>query len=324
MPRARLSAFEQMTIPTILDCDPGHDDMVAILLAAADPRIELLAITTVAGNGTLERTSYNARAVCTMAGIHDVPIAAGAPGPLVGSLRTAAHVHGDSGLEGAELPAPDIELVAEHAVTLMARLLRESAQPVTLVPTGPLTNVALLLRTCPDVIPRIREIVLMGGSTGFGNVTPLAEFNIFVDPEAADVVFTSGLPVTMCGLDITHQALVTDAILERLRLLGTPLAELVVGLLSFFADRYRDLWGFHAPPLHDPVAVARVIDPALVGCEDAHVAVELRGAHTRGATVCDRFGVLGREPNAQVALDLDVAGFWDLVLGAVERLGAGA
>ena len=313
-----------MSIPTILDCDPGHDDMVAILLAAADPRIDLLAITTVAGNGTLERTSYNARAVCTMAGIRDVPIAAGAAGPLVGSLRTAAHVHGDSGLEGAELPAPDIELVAEHAVTLMARLLRESAQPVTLVPTGPLTNVALLLRTCPDVIPRIREIVLMGGSTGFGNVTPLAEFNIFVDPEAADVVFTSGLPVTMCGLDITHQALVTDAILERLRLLGTPLAELVVGLLSFFADRYRDLWGFHAPPLHDPVAVARVIDPALVGCEDAHVAVELRGAHTRGATVCDRFGVLGREPNAQVALDLDVAGFWDLVLGAVERLGARA
>jgi inosine-uridine nucleoside N-ribohydrolase len=311
----------EMSTPTILDCDPGHDDMVAILLAAADPRIDLLAITTVAGNGTLERTSYNARAVCTMAGIRDVPVAAGASGPLVGRLRTAVDVHGDSALGGAELPQPDIELAPEHAVTLMARLLRESPRPITLVPTGPLTNIALLLRTCPDVIPQIHEIVLMGGSTGFGNVTPLAEFNIFVDPEAAEVVFSSGLAVTMCGLDITHQALVTEAVLDRLRRIETPLADLVVGLLGFFADRYRDIWGFPAPPLHDPVAVARVIDPALVSCADAHVAVELRGTHTRGATVCDRFGVLGHAPNAQVALDLDVPGFWELVVGAVGRLG---
>jgi purine nucleosidase len=308
-------------IPVILDCDPGHDDMVAIMLAAADPRVDLLAITTVAGNGTLERTTYNARAVCSMAGIRDVPIAAGAPGPLVGRLRTAAHVHGESGLEGAALPEPDLPQADEHAVSLMARLLRESPEPVALVPTGPLTNVALLLRTWPELLPRIREVVLMGGSLGAGNVEPLAEFNVFVDPEAADVVFASGLPVTMCGLNVTHQALATDAVMGRLRALGTPLAETVVGLLGFFRDRYRELWGLEAPPVHDPVAVARVIDPALVRCEDAHVAVELHGTHTRGATVCDRFGVRGLAPNAKVALELDAAGFWELVVAAVDRLG---
>jgi inosine-uridine nucleoside N-ribohydrolase len=308
------------SVPTILDCDPGHDDMVAILLAAAHPRIDLLAITTVAGNGTLERTTYNARAVCGMAGIRDVPIAAGAPGPLVGTLRTAAHVHGESGLDGAELGGAVAPLAPEHAVDLMARLLRDAPEPVTLVPTGPLTNVALLLRTHPDLAERVREIVLMGGSTDVGNVEPLAEFNIHVDPEAADVVFSSGLPVTMCGLNVTHQALATEAVLARLRGLGTPLAETVVRLLVFFRDRYRDIWGLPAPPLHDPVAVARVIDPELVRCEEAHVAVELHGTHTRGATVCDRFGVRRRTPNARVAMELDAAGFWDLVVGAVERL----
>ena len=296
--------------------------MVAILLAAAHPRIDLLAITTVAGNGTLDRTTHNARAVCSMAGIRDVPIAAGAPGPLVGTLRTAEHVHGESGLDGAELAAADVPLAPEHAVDLMARLLRDAPEPLTLVPTGPLTNVALLLRTHPDLAERVREIVLMGGSTDVGNVEPLAEFNIHVDPEAADVVFSSGLPVTMCGLNVTHQALATEAVLERLRGLRTPLAETVVRLLVFFRDRYRDIWGLPAPPVHDPVAVARVIDPELVRCEEAHVAVELHGTHTRGATVCDRFGVRGRTPNARVAMELDAAGFWDLVVGAVDRLGS--
>jgi purine nucleosidase len=308
-------------VPTILDCDPGHDDMVAILVAAAHPRIDLLAITTVAGNGTLERTTQNARAVCGMADIRDVPVAAGAPGPLVGTLRTAAHVHGESGLDGAELGGADVPLAAEHAVDLMARLLREAAEPVTLVPTGPLTNIALLLRRHPDLAGRVREIVLMGGSTEAGNVEPLAEFNIYVDPEAADVVFSSGLPVTMCGLNVTHQALATEAVLERLRGLGTPLADTVVRLLVFFRDRYRDVFGLPAPPVHDPVAVARVIDPGLVRCEEAHVAVELHGTHTRGATVCDRHGVRGLTPNASVAVELDAQGFWDLVVGAVERLG---
>jgi purine nucleosidase/pyrimidine-specific ribonucleoside hydrolase len=308
--------------PVILDCDPGHDDMVAIMLAAASPAIDLLGITTVAGNGSLEHTTRNARATCALAGIRRVPIAAGAPGPLVGGLSTASTVHGESALDGAELPTgDDVPLEPGHAVDLMARLLGASPQPVTLVPVGPLTNVALLLRLHPELTERIAEIVVMGGSMGAGNVTPFAEFNIWVDPEAAEVVFTSGVPVTLCGLDVTHQALATPEVLERLAGLGTPLARTVVDLLGFFRDRYRAIWGLDSPPVHDPVAVARVIDPTLVRCEAAHVAIELHGTHTRGATVCDRFGVLGRAPNAQVATALDAPRFWDLVVDAVAHSG---
>jgi purine nucleosidase len=309
--------------PVILDCDPGHDDMVAIMLAASHPAIDLLAITTVAGNGTLERTTRNARATCALAGIRGVPIAAGAPGPLVGSLHTAPTVHGESALDGAELPSgDDVPLAPEHAVVLMARLLRESAQPVTLIPVGPLTNVALLLSLHPELADRIAEIVVMGGSMSAGNVTPFAEFNIWVDPEAADVVFTSGVPVTLCGLDVTHQALATPEVLDRIGSLGTPVATTVVDLLGFFRDRYREIWGLDSPPVHDPVAVARVIDQTVVEVEDAHVAIELTGTHTRGSTVCDRHGVLGRAPNAKVATALDAPRFWELVIGAVERCGA--
>jgi inosine-uridine nucleoside N-ribohydrolase len=199
-------------------------------------------------------------------------------------------------------------------------VLAESEEPITLVPVGPLTNVALLLTLHPDLTDRIAEIVVMGGSMGAGNVTPFAEFNIWVDPEAACVVFDSGVPVTMCGLDVSHQALATAEVLERLGAVGTPLATAIVDLLGFFRDRYREIWGLDAPPVHDPVAVARVLDPTLVRCEDAHVAIELRGAHTRGATVCDRHGVLGLAPNAKVATELDVPRFWDRVVDAVARL----
>lgn len=308
-------------IPLVLDCDPGHDDMVAILLAAASPALELRAITTVGGNGRLEQTTRNALLTCTHAGIRDVPVAAGCPGPLLGDLQTAGEVHGASGMDGAELGEPDVALDPRHAVELLADVLRDAAEPVTVVATGPLTNVAMLLRRHPELHAAIGEIVIMGGTASTGNWRPLAEFNIWVDPEAAHVLFTSGLAVTMCGLDVTHQALATDEVLARLRALGTPLATLVVELLGFFADRYRALWGFPAAPVHDPVAVARVIDPTVVGCVAAHVAVELHGTHTRGATVVDRHGVTGQAPNAQVALHLDHARFWELVVDAVRTLG---
>jgi purine nucleosidase/pyrimidine-specific ribonucleoside hydrolase len=310
--------------PLVLDCDPGHDDMVAILLAAGDPRVDLRAITTVAGNGTLEQTTRNALLTCTHAGIRDVPVAAGCHGPLLGALHTAGDVHGASAMDGADLGEPDVAALDVHAVDLLAGVLRHATAPVTVVATGPLTNVALLLRRHPELRAAIRELVVMGGSTGAGNWRPLAEFNIFVDPEAAHVVFTSGLPVTMCGLDVTHQALATDDVLAELTALGTPLARLVVDLLGFFAEQYRRIWGFAAAPVHDPVAVARVIEPAVVGCVPAHVAIELAGAHTRGATVVDRFGVTGEQPNAEVALELDQAGFWALVVDAVRTLGARA
>lgn len=310
-----------MSVPLIIDCDPGHDDALALMLAAADPAVDLLAVTTVAGNQTVEKTTLNARRVFTVAGISGVPLAAGCAGPLMQPLTVADDVHGASGLDGPRFPAPAVDVVPEHAVELMHRVLTGHPEPVTLVPTGPLTNVALLLTRYPDAAAHIREIVFMGGSTERGNRTPAAEFNVHVDPEAAHIVLTSGVPVTMCGLNVTHQALATPAVLARLEALGTELARICVELLTYFASTYRRLWGFPAPPVHDPVAVARVIDPATVRCVDAHVAVELCGRYTRGATVVDLHRYTGRPVNAQVAVDLDADRFWDRVIAAVDALG---
>ncbi|MER6615842.1 nucleoside hydrolase [Streptomyces xantholiticus] len=310
-----------MPVPVVIDCDPGHDDALAIMLAAGDPAIDLLAITTVAGNQTVERTTLNARRVCTVAGITGVPIAAGCARPLVQPLLVAGDVHGDSGLDGPRFSEPTVDVEPEHAVELMRRVLAEHPEPVTLVPTGPLTNVALLLTRHPDSARDIREIVLMGGSAGRGNRTPAAEFNIHVDPESADIVFNSGLPVTMCGLDVTHQALATPDVLGRLERLDTGLSRTCVELMTYFASAYRRLWGFAAPPLHDPVAVARVIDPGIVRCVEANVVVELHGRYTRGATVVDLHRYTDRPVNARVAVELDVEMFWDRVIAAVDVLG---
>ncbi|GAA4704337.1 nucleoside hydrolase [Phytohabitans rumicis] len=309
-----------MAFPIILDCDPGHDDALAIMLAAADPRLNLLAITTVAGNQTLDKTTLNARRVCTIAGITGVPVAAGYDRPLVGELHVADDIHGSTGLDGPAFGEPTVPLADEHAVALMRRLLLAHPEPVTLVPTGPLTNVAVLLRDHPEVRPKVREIVLMGGSTERGNVTPYAEFNIAVDPEAADLVLRSGLPVTVVGLNVTHQALVTPDVVARFRALGTPLADACVELMTFFASAYERVFGLPDPPLHDPVAIARVIDPSLVECVDVPVVVELTGTHTRGATVVDLHHKTGLAPNARVAVRLRAAPFWDLVVDAVSRL----
>ncbi|MFD7446573.1 nucleoside hydrolase [Streptomyces sp. NPDC059909] len=310
-----------MPVPIIIDCDPGHDDAVAILLAAGDPAVDLLAITTVAGNQVVKKTTLNARRICTAAGITDVPIAAGCAQPLVQQLYVADDVHGDSGMDGPRFGEPTVDALPEHAVDLMYRILTGHPEPVTLVPTAPLTNIALLLTRYPDAAAHIREIVLMGGSTERGNRTPAAEFNVYVDPEAADIVFRSGVPVTMCGLNVTHRALATPDVLARLEGLGTELGRICVELMTFFASTYRRLWGFEAPPLHDPVAVARVIDPSIVHCVDASVVVELRGQHTRGATVVDLHQYLDRPVNAQVAVALDGEKFWDRVIAAVDTLG---
>ncbi|WP_327281492.1 MULTISPECIES: nucleoside hydrolase [unclassified Streptomyces] len=311
-----------MPVPIIVDCDPGHDDALAIMLAAGDPAVDLLAITTVAGNQTLAKTTLNARRVCTVAGITDVPIAAGCTKPLVQALSVADDVHGASGLDGPRFPEPTVDVAAEHAVDLMHRILTGHPEPVTLVPTGPLTNIALLLTRHPDAASRIREIVLMGGSTERGNRTPAAEFNVQADPEAADIVFRSGVQVTMCGLNVTHQALATADVVARFEALDTDLGRICAELLTFFASTYRRLWGFRAPPLHDPVAVARVIDPTIVHCVDANVVVELNGRYTRGATVVDLHQYTGRPVNAQVALTLDTGPFWDRMVAAVTSLGA--
>jgi purine nucleosidase/pyrimidine-specific ribonucleoside hydrolase len=310
-----------MAVPMILDCDPGHDDAMAILLAAADPAADLLAVTTVAGNSTLEKVTLNARRICTVAGLRDIPIAAGADRPLQREPRIADDVHGESGMDGPAFGEPDVPVADEDAVGLMRRLVSKSPEPVTLVPTGPLTNIARLLIEHPEVRTGIREIVWMGGSTGRGNTTPYAEFNALVDPEAADQVVRSGVPFTMCGLNITHQAAVTQDVVNRLRDIGTELADVCVELMTYFAGRYRDLFGFEAPPLHDPVAVARVLDPTSVRCVEANLVVETKGEWTSGATCVDLYGNTGRPANARVGVELDVERFWDRFVEAVRTLG---
>ncbi|QBI19489.1 nucleoside hydrolase [Egibacter rhizosphaerae] len=308
--------------PVILDCDPGHDDAVAILLAGAHPTIDLRAVTTVAGNQTLEKTTLNARRVCTVAGL-DVPVAAGCDQPLAGELETAGDIHGDSGLDGPSFGTPTVPLDPRHAVDLMHELLAEAEQPLTLVGVGPLTNLATLLRRYPEDRERIERIAIMGGSTERGNRTPYAEFNIFTDPEAASEVLHSGVPTVWHGLNVTHQATATPEVLTRISELGTPLAGICVELLTFFREAYREAFGFDAPPVHDPVAIAHLIDPEAVSCAFVPMRIELDGTHTRGATVVDLASRTGWEPNAQVGLELDHARFWDHILAAVGALEPG-
>lgn len=308
----------------ILDCDPGHDDAMAILLAAGSPQVELVGITTVAGNQTLDKTTRNARLVCTVAGITNVPICAGCSGPLVRPLVTAAHVHGESGLDGPKFPEPTVGIAEEHAVDFIVRTVMESDGDITLVPVGPLTNIAMALRREPRIAEKVQEVVLMGGSTARGNHTPAAEFNIVVDPEAAAAVFSAPWPVTMVGLNLTHQAGATPEVVERIRSLGTPLAQTVVELVAFFRSTYRVAEGRPDPPIHDACAVARVARPELVQVEQAFVVVETKGEWTDGMTVTDLYGRLGRPPNAQVATVLDREGFWDAMVEAIAALGSRA
>ena len=312
--------LHQVGTPIILDCDPGHDDALAIMLAAAHPAVDLLAISTVAGNQTLDKTTRNARRVCDIAGISGVPIVAGRADPLRGKRIIADDVHGESGLDGPDLGPPVTPVTSTDGVGYLRDLLRARAEPLTVVATGPLTNVAALLLAAPDVAAAIDRIVFMGGSTGEGNATPYAEFNVLADPEAADIVVHSGIPVAMCGLNVTHQALVDQAVLDRIAAIGSPLARVCVELLGFFGSTYREIWGFPAPPLHDPVAVALVAEPDVVETVRTRVDIELTGTYTRGATVVDRYARTGRPPNAEVAVGLDTGRFWDLVTAAVARL----
>ncbi|CAJ1804253.1 pyrimidine-specific ribonucleoside hydrolase RihA [Aeromonas dhakensis] len=304
-----------MALPVILDCDPGHDDAIALILALASPELKVLAVTTSAGNQTPDKTLNNALRILTLLGRDDIPVAAGAPKPLARELIIAENVHGESGLDGPKLPDPAFAPVAMTALELMAKCLRESPEPVTLVPTGPLTNIALLLAAHPELKQKIARIVLMGGAAGAGNWTPAAEFNIYVDPEAADMVFKSGLPITMCGLDVTHQAQVMDEDIERVRAITNPVAQCVAGLLDFFMIYHRDpKWGFAGAPLHDPCTIAWLLAPALFHGVECRVDIETGGTHTSGMTVVDRYGLTGKAANALVLLGLDRAGFIDLLV----------
>ena len=315
-----------MTIPVIVDCDPGHDDVMALWLAAGHPALDLVAVTTVGGNVPLEHTSRNARIALAVAGVGDVPVAAGASGPLARELSTAEWIHGENGLGGPELPDPDtsptrVPLDPRSATELIADTLEAASEPVAIIATGPITNVAVFLRERPDLADRVREIVWMGGSTERGNVTPYAEFNAWVDPEALDRVLGSGIRFTMVGLNVTHRALVTTRVRERLAAVGNRTAAFGDELLEFFCRTNDEVFGMPDGPLHDPVAVAVLADPDAVEVVHTRLDVELVGSETVGATSVDLDGMLAREPNAHVAVGLDVERFWAAVELAYGRLG---
>jgi len=302
--------------PVVLDCDPGHDDALAILLAASAPALELVAITTVAGNQSLDKTTLNARRVCSVAGIEGVPVAAGCDRPLVRERIAAPEIHGESGLDGPAFEAPTVPLDPRHGVDVIIEA-SQTHPGVVLVATGPLTNVATALSRDPDLGKRLERIVLMGGAIGLGNVTPAAEFNIGADAEAARAVFESGIPITMVPLETTHRALATDDVITRIAALDFPLARICVELLGFFADTYRRVFGFEAPAVHDPCAVAWLLDPTIVPTKPMRVDIETRAEFSYGRTVCDVYGITGREPNAEVGVGLDEGRFWDLMIGAI-------
>ncbi len=304
----------------VLDCDPGHDDAIALLLALASPEVELVGVTTVHGNQTLEKTTANALKVLEFAGRADVPVAAGADRPIRREGFVAEYVHGESGLDGPALPAPAAQPVERHAVDFLADVVLGSDEPVTLVPTGPLTNIALFLARHPDAAGRVRRVVLMGGAIGEGNVTPAAEFNIWCDPEAADRVFSSGLDVTMIGLDVTHKALVGPAHTEQLRTSGR-VGAMVAELLDFYGRFHRQTYGWDGSPIHDAVALAHAFHPRLVETVRTGVRVDCDGELGRGRTNADLRGRMGWEPNAEVAVDIDADGFVALLLERIASLG---
>ena len=311
-------------IPLIIDSDPGLDDALAIGLAAASPEIDLLAVTTVGGNADVTLCTENALRLLHLYGRDDVPVAEGAAGALLGSIVRATEVHGASGIGEARLDPSPNEALPEGAVALMARLIEASTDPVAIVPIGPLTNIALLLRLHPQLADRISHLCLMGGSIGEGNTTASAEFNIIADPEAADVVFRSGVPITMIGLDVTHQALLDRASSAALRALGTASARIAAELTDYALDRNLEWSGSTTTAIHDAVAVAHLMVPDLVAVARYHVTVDTTHGPARGRTVCDgvpyRLRRAGREPNADVGIVIDRARFERLLIDAFARL----
>ena len=307
----------------IIDTDPGQDDAVAILLALASPEVlEVLGITAVAGNVPLALTQKNARIVCELAGRQDVPVYAGCDAPLKHSLVTAEHVHGKTGLDGPQLDDPTMPLSDGHAVDFIIETLRaEASDTVTLVPMGPLTNIAQAFQTAPDIVGKVREIVLMGGAYfEVGNITPAAEFNIYVDPEAAEIVFKSAVPLVVMPLDVTHKALTTRPRVEAFRQMGTRVGEMVAAWTDFFERFDKEKYGSEGAPLHDPCTIAYLLQPDLFTGRKINVEIETTSELTRGMTVADWWRVTDRDANAMFMGDIDADGFFDLLTRRIGRL----
>lgn len=312
-----------MVTSIILDCDPGHDDAVAIMLALGSPALNLVGITTVGGNQTLEKVTRNAQAMLAVCGREDVPVYMGSPRPLVHKMEIAPQIHGESGLDGVELPVPKAVVQSQRgAQFIVEKVMAEPAGSLTLVATGPLTNIALAARLEPAIVARVKEVVLMGGGYNEGNWTPAAEFNIWVDPEAARIVFEESWLVTMVGLDLTHQALVTPEFEARIKALHTPAADFFCDLMVFFRDSNRTLFGFEDPPMHDPCAVAYAINPEVFSVRRAPVQIETHGEFTMGMTVADFRMPAPPQCTTQVAVELNHKIFWDLLADSVAQLGA--
>ena len=296
----------------ILDCDPGHDDAVAIMLAAINPKIELLGITVVAGNQKLEKTVNNALKVCNHLNL-DVPVYSGMSRPMIREQLIADDIHGETGLDGPKFEELKIKAEDKHAVNFIIDTLMNSDEKVTLVPTGPLTNIGMAIRFEPRIIEKINRIVLMGGSYQLGNMTPAAEFNILADPDAAHIVFSSGVKIVMMGLDLTRQASATKEVVEKIKSLNNKASKLFVDLMEFFAASQKNVFGWSAPPVHDPTTIAYIIDPECIEVKPMFCEIELWSEKSYGRTLCDYFGILKKEPNVDVAVKLDFDRFWNLI-----------
>lgn len=311
-----------MTRKIIIDTDPGQDDAVAILLALGSPELEVLGLTAVAGNVPLPLTQKNARIVCELAGRPDLPVFAGCDRPLRHPLVTAEHVHGKTGLDGPQMADPVMPLQEQHGVDFIIDTLRaEPSGTVTLCPLGPLTNIATAFARAPDIIERVQEIVLMGGAYfQVGNITPAAEFNIYVDPEAAKAVFGSGVPLVVAPLDVTHKALTTAPRVEAFRALGTEVGRMVAAWTDFFERFDKEKYGSAGAPLHDPCVIAYLLQPELFTGRFINVEIEVNSPLTRGMTVADWWRVTDRAPNAWFLGDLDADGFFALLVERLARL----
>lgn len=296
----------------ILDCDPGHDDAIAILLAGSNPEINLLGVTVVAGNQTLEKTANNALKVVQWLGL-DVPVIKGCPGPMVRKQMIADDIHGETGLDGHDFGEIKIKLQEDHAVNFIIDTILNSKEKITVVTCGPMTNLAMALRLEPKIKENIEEIVLMGGAYTFGNVSPAAEFNIIADAEAAYVCFTAGLPITMMGLDVTRKVQVLPEVVERMDKISNKAAEMFVNLMKFFNKSQKEVFGWDGGPLHDPLTVAYLIDPSVVTLKKMNTRIDIRSTDSYGRTNCDYFDYLGLEKNSNVAIDVDVKKYWDII-----------
>ena len=309
---------DKQKIPIILDGDPGHDDAIAWVLAFARDELDIRGVVSVSGNAPIQRTTRNMLQIITLLGALDIPLAQGAGRPIISEPITAPSVHGVSGLDGPTLPEPEVSLSDLEGTALMAKLLQESEQPITLVPTGPLTNIAILLTAYPELKSKIAAISMMGGGMLKGNWTPAAEFNILADPESAKVVFESGISITMAGLDVTEKAYLTTDDFERIRRVGNKVALITADWLEFF-HKFHISHGHPGAPVHDPVAIVALIKPEILESQDLFVQVETCGEYCRGATIGDFLETTGKEPNAKVIMDIDRAAFVNLIIEATEK-----